>query len=132
MKTKLTILVLATCLGLSSNMFAQSVGEPNGDTYYEAALTDEGMKNIPLTCRVYPNPALNGYFTIETFPHINNAVFEIYNTLGQMLEQHFLFENTVNIKSNVDVGAYIYMLRDTQSGKVTTGNIIITNNLSIE
>ena len=70
-----------------------------------------GVKQISSTTNktmLYPNPAINGEFTVKTESTTSNGKVTIYNIEGKLLETYTLAAGLAEIKTKLPAGAYFY------------------------
>lgn len=91
---------------------------------YQTALSNDSFETLKVS--VYPNPVSNGTLSIN-IPQGEDAAFELYNVLGQKVQQGILAatNNSVNV-SRLQSG--VYVLNIEQSGKKFTTKVIVDAN----
>lgn len=91
---------------------------------YQTALAHDSFETLKVS--VYPNPVSNGTLSVN-LPQGEDAAFELYNVLGQKVQQGILAatNNSVNV-SRLQSG--VYVLNIEQSGKKFTTKVIVDAN----
>lgn len=91
---------------------------------YQTALSNDSFESLNVV--VYPNPVSNGTLSVN-LPQGEDAAFELYNVLGQKVQQGILAatNNSVNV-SRLQSG--VYVLNIEQSGKKFTTKVIVDAN----
>lgn len=91
---------------------------------YQTALSNDSFESLNVV--VYPNPVSNGTLSINV-PQGEGAAFELYNVLGQKVQQGILAatNNSVDV-SGLQSG--VYVLNIEQSGKKFTTKVIVDAN----
>lgn len=88
---------------------------------YQTALSNDSFESLNVV--VYPNPVSNGTLSINV-PQGEGAIFELYNVLGQKVQQGELAAATNSVDvSGLQSGVYIVTV--VQSGKKFTTKIMV-------
>lgn len=129
--------------GLSATNVAQPLANPTQSTWYYLTATDTTAiscavntdsvyvevrvctgvnETVDLQAKLYPNPT-NGKLTIELSETAKGYSFEMFNLLGQKLQETPLSQTHTSIQINYPAGIYIY--RIVGDGKVQSGKLVV-------
>ncbi|HXB12613.1 MAG TPA: T9SS type A sorting domain-containing protein [Bacteroidia bacterium] len=75
---------------------------------------------------VYPNPS-NGIFNVELKPNSEKLKIEVYNMMGEKLQEQLTVDNaqlTINLSGEPN-GIYLYRLIDNSGNAVATGRLAV-------
>lgn len=99
-------------------------GVDNFKVYEGQPINTNPVKSLEANMKVYPNP-FHETMTIEYELQSNNANLQIFNIVGQMLENQVLNDKNgkVQIGENLENG--VYFVRIIQDGKVSTAQKIV-------
>jgi ABC-type sugar transport system substrate-binding protein len=109
--------------GTKSATFTFTITSP-GTIYYGCAnhmasmgmkglinATATGIKQIAagnIKATLFPNPVVNGEFTVKLDNNTANGKVTLYNIEGKLLETYTLTAGIAEIKTKLPVGAYFY------------------------
>lgn len=74
---------------------------------------------------LFPNPAVNGEFTVKTESMTDNGKVSIYNTEGKLMETYSLTSGVAEIKTKLPIGTYFYAVTINQK-EVFRSKFLIT------
>ncbi len=92
-------------------------------------VTTTGVKQVSATTNktvLFPNPAVNGEFTIKVENNTANGIVTIYNIEGKLVETHILNAGVVEIKTKLPTGEYFYAVTVNQK-EISREKFMITN-----
>ena len=75
---------------------------------------------------LYPNPVVNGEFTVKTENNPTNGKVTIYNMEGKLLETYMLTAGIAEIKTKLPTGEYFYAVTVNQK-EISREKFLITN-----
>ncbi len=75
---------------------------------------------------LFPNPAVNGEFTVKMENATANGKVNIYNIEGKLVETHTLTNGLSEIKTKLPIGEYFYEISNSQK-EVMREKFLITN-----
>ncbi len=92
-------------------------------------VTTAGIKQVTANtykATLFPNPAVNGEFTVKTENITDNGKVSIYNSEGKLMETYTLNAGIAEIKTKLPAGAYFYAVSINQK-EVIRNKFLITN-----
>jgi plastocyanin len=95
----------------------------------QITVTTTGIKQVTATANkslLYPNPVVNGEFTVKTENSTSNGKVTIYNIEGKLLETYTLTNGVVEIKTKLPTGEYFYSVTINQK-EISREKFLITN-----
>ena len=95
----------------------------------QITVTTTGIKQVSATTNkavLYPNPVVNGEFTVKTENNTTNGKVTIYNIEGKLLETYTLTAGITEIKTKLPTGEYFYAVTVNQK-EISREKFLITN-----
>lgn len=76
---------------------------------------------------VFPNPAVNGIFTVNTGENAPVALsLQVFNTAGQLAEKYTLNKGVNSLTTQLPAGAYFYTISNGSNAVITSGKLFVT------